>query len=675
MRSINRPHPRLGLLGTFALVSAVPVLLLGLVLATVLGSQIRDRSMDSTVSAAELATRAGVGTVVSRQELRSGKASKDTKAALARVIDPSDKVLPFARVNVWTKDKGILASSDPALDGKSIEPSDELEEALKGESEVEVIHAADKLTTEPENRSILKKYGDLLEVYVPILRKGKTIGAFEVYLPDKRIANAVSADTNRLYLILIVGLSLLYAIVFRLVARASRQLRIHGREMSAVVDRIRYESEHDPLTHLANRTLFRSRSVDALVAARRSGERAALLLIDLDRFKEINDTLGHQTGDLLLQAIGPRLEKMLRPSDTLARLGGDEFGILLTQIPDIETALIVARGAHKMLEQPFVVQGLTLDVEASIGIALFPDHAEDFEELMQHADVAMYQAKGKRTGYEVYEQADGDGDASRLKLAGDLREAVGRHELVLHYQPKVDLRSGRVVGAEALMRWHHPGQGMIMPDRFIPLAERSGLIRSLTVFAIETAVRECRRWIEARAALSVSVNLSTRDLIDIQLPDEVDAAAEPLARARVEPRARDHRERADGRPDPRPRGRRPAARPGREGLDRRLRLGLLVARLPQPAGRERPEDRQVVRAEHDRERGRRADRAVDDRPRPQPRAPGGGRGGRDPGRLRPPAHHGLRHRPGLLHQPPGAGLRSASSGCRRATAAAHLRAA
>ena len=138
-----------------------------------------------------------------------------------------------------------------------------------------------------------------------------------------------------------------------MVARASRKLRTHGKEMSAHLERTKYESEHDPLTHLPNRTLFRSRAVDAIVAARRTGEQAALLLIDLDRFKEINDTLGHHSGDLLLQAIGPRLEKILHPSDLLARFGGDEFGILLPQIPDAETALVVARSAHKMLEQPF----------------------------------------------------------------------------------------------------------------------------------------------------------------------------------------------------------------------------------------------------------------------------------------------------------------------------------
>ena len=521
MRSLPRPHLRFGLLGTFAVISAVPVLLLGLVLATVLGDQIRDRSINSTVQSVEFATQVGLGAGIHQAEKHPGAASRRRVQRLVRSAT-QNTTLPFARVNVWSPEKKLVYSSDKHLLGKPIEPSDELSEALAdNEPTTEILRASQPLKTEEDNRDILKTHGDLLEVYVPFHDTKGAPGAFEVYLPYTPLANTIRADTNRLYLILIVGLSLLYAIVFRVVARASRKLRTHGREMSAHLERTKYESEHDPLTHLPNRTLFRARSVDAIVAARRTGEHAALLLIDLDRFREINDTLGHHSGDLLLQAIGPRLEKLLHPSDVLARLGGDEFGILLPQIPDTETALVVARSAHKMLEQPFAIQGLTLDVEASIGIAMFPDHAQDFEELMQHADVAMYLAKGKRTGYEVYMPADDDADANRLTLAGDLRDAVDRHELVLHYQPKVNLRSGRVIGAEALMRWHHPGQGLLMPDRFIPLAERSGLIRSLTVFAIETAVRECRRWIDAGASLSVSVNLSTRDLIDIQLPEEV----------------------------------------------------------------------------------------------------------------------------------------------------------
>jgi EAL domain-containing protein (putative c-di-GMP-specific phosphodiesterase class I) len=185
---------------------------------------------------------------------------------------------------------------------------------------------------------------------------------------------------------------------------------------------------------------------------------------------------------------------------------------------------------HRALEEPFAIQGLTLDVEASIGIALHPVHASDFEELMQRADVAMYRAKAKRSGYEVYVPSEDESDATKLKLASELRQAPLRNELVMHYQPKADLRTGRIVGAEALMRWRHPRHGVMMPDRFIPLAERSGLIRSLTLFAARTALTQARTWREAGIELTVSVNLSTRDLIDVSLPDEI---GELLEAARV----------------------------------------------------------------------------------------------------------------------------------------------
>ncbi len=522
MRSIPRPHFRFGLLGTFALISAVPVLLLGLVLANVLGNQIRDRSINAAVQGIEFGTRVGIGPTVSAGQLINGKTTPDAREALKRAV----KGPTFARVNIWTRDKKLLYSSDEKLLKENIEPSDELLETLDGnETTTEILHASQPLKTEKDNRDILKSDGDLLEVYVPfhLNRQHEPLGAFEVYLPYTPLARTIQADTNRLYLILIVGLSLLYAIVFRVVARASRKLRTHGKEMSAHLERTKYESEHDPLTHLPNRTLFRSRAVDAIVAARRTGEQAALLS---DRPRSVQGDQRHARSPLRRPAA---------PGDRAAA-GEDPPPVRLCSRASAATSSAsccrrsptprrrwwwpAAPTRCWSSRSPSRVS--TLDVEASIGIALFPDHAQDFEELMQHADVAMYLAKGKRTGYEVYQPSGDDADAGRLKLAGDLRDAVDRHELVLHYQPKVNLRSGRVIGAEALMRWHHPGQGLLMPDRFIPLAERSGLIRSLTVFAIETAVRECRRWIDAGAALTVSVNLSTRDLIDIQLPEDVD---------------------------------------------------------------------------------------------------------------------------------------------------------
>ncbi len=521
-----RPNLRFGLLGKFAIASAIPIVALGLVLAQYLGQQIRDRNVSSTVHAVELALRLGVAPNLPTG-LHTPVSGREAAALRAAVHESGANGGKIARVQIWNRNLRVMYADDRALIGKGPvgPPSEELLAALKGQVGTELLKASSKLQTEKETQALLRRDGDLLEVYVPIHQAGFTrpVGAFEVYLPDHPVAAAIAADSTRLYIVLLVGLSVLYGIVFRLVAQASRRLRKHAEELREHALRTEHESLHDPLTGLPNRTLFRDRAVQAIVVGRRSGDKTALLLIDLDRFKEINDTLGHQSGDLLLREVGPRLRGVLRESDTVARFGGDEFGILLPRVPDIEAALTVARTVHKALEQPFALRNLnlTLDVEASIGIALSDSHGDHYEELMKHADIAMYSAKGRRTGYEVYEPGEEAADAGRLTLAGELRDAVAKGELVLHYQPKCDMRTGAVSGAEALMRWHHPGHGLLMPDRFIPLAERSGLIRSLSLFAVETALRECRRWLDTDIDLVVSVNLSTRDLIDVQLPDDI----------------------------------------------------------------------------------------------------------------------------------------------------------
>ena len=620
--SLAHLRPRIGLLGKFAVASAVPVVVLGLVLGNYLGNQIHDRTLHSSVQAADLTVRLGIEPHLNRDALGRGLPAAQAEALddAVRGMGPGD--LHVARIQIWNEQRRIVYSTDSALIGHGAqgEPSPELSKALQGATASEVI--SDRGDVEKQNRALVRRFGDLLEVYTPIRAKGSgaPVGAFELYIPYAPVAAAIAHDTHRLYLVLVIGLTVLYAVLFRLVASASRELRRRAEELREHAERSAHDACHDPLTSLPNRSLFRDRAHQAILASARHGHHTALLLIDLDRFKEINDTLGHHSGDLLLREVGPRLHRVLRESDTVARFGGDEFGILLTHVSGPGAAEEVARAVHRALEEPFAIQGLTLDVEASIGIALHPMHASDFEELMQRADVAMYRAKAKRSGYEVYVPSEDESDATKLKLASELRQAPLRDELVMHYQPKADLRTGRIVGAEALMRWRHPRHGVMMPDRFIPLAERSGLIRSLTLFAARTALTQARTWREAGIELTVSVNLSTRDLIDVSLPEEIGELLDGDARAGAPARARDHRERPHGRPDARPRGRGAPARHGREGGDRRLRLGLLVARVPEAPARQPPEDRQVVRHQHDGGLRRRGDRAVHHRPGPQPGA-------------------------------------------------------
>src|SRR5664280_346318 len=231
-------------------------------------------------------------------------------------------------------------------------------------------------------------------------------------------------------------------------------------------------------------SLNRSRSISSRAAVVPS-RRAALLLIDLDRFKEINDTFGHHCGDLLLTQVGPRLTAALRAVDTVARLGGDEFAVLLPDITDVSAAIGVADKLRAALESPFHiegfdVEGLDLDVEASVGVVLSGEHGADATTLLQRADIAMYVAKSQNLGVFAYDPAVDGHSPAKLALLGDLRRALDRNELVLHYQPKVSISTGDVIGAEALVRWQHPDRGLVPPDDFIPLAEHTGLIGPLT---------------------------------------------------------------------------------------------------------------------------------------------------------------------------------------------------
>jgi diguanylate cyclase (GGDEF)-like protein/PAS domain S-box-containing protein len=287
----------------------------------------------------------------------------------------------------------------------------------------------------------------------------------------------------------------------------------------------------DQLTGLPNRALLQDRTQQALRMAGRQGLTAALLLLDLDRFKEVNDTLGHHHGDLLLQQVAERVHGSLRSSDTVARLGGDEFAVLLPQVAGVQEATVVADKLSAAIEAPFTVNGLTLDVDASIGVAVYPDHAGDANQLLQRADVAMYAAKATHAGYTVYDPTLDQHNPRRLGLLGQLRRALAAGELVVHYQPKADVRSARILGVEALVRWQHPEHGLLGPGEFVPLAETTGLIRPLTSYVLDAALRQCRTWLDAGHELSVAVNLSTRCLLDLTLPDQIIGLLEETAMA------------------------------------------------------------------------------------------------------------------------------------------------
>jgi diguanylate cyclase (GGDEF)-like protein len=280
---------------------------------------------------------------------------------------------------------------------------------------------------------------------------------------------------------------------------------------------------HDALTGLPNRVLFADRTRRAIAGAERTDAPVVVMLIDLDRFKDINDTLGHHYGDEVLRQMSGRLTELLDPRDTVARLGGDEFGVLLRSGRTPAEGMAVAAAIRRALAEPFDAEGVSLELGGSIGVAFHPEDGDDVETLMRRADVAMYRAKEGATGVERYSVQQDDSSLARLALAADLRRALEKSEFVPYFQPKIDLRTGEVVGAEALLRWNHPTEANVSPDVFIPLAEQTGLIVPVTLQVISAAIRECSLW-RARGLgdLSVAVNLSARVLVDPQLPAHVE---------------------------------------------------------------------------------------------------------------------------------------------------------
>ncbi|MFC5754259.1 putative bifunctional diguanylate cyclase/phosphodiesterase [Actinomadura rugatobispora] len=326
---------------------------------------------------------------------------------------------------------------------------------------------------------------------------------------------------------------------------------------ASVSVRREHQALHDGLTGLPNRKLLIVRTEEALAEARGAraraaaaaaaaanrsgasrqpgagaaprlkgagepGRRTGLFLLDLDRFKEVNDTLGHPTGDRLLQLVAHRLTHSVRPGDLVARLGGDEFAVLLPTVRDAAAAREVAARLRAALSEPVRLDGMSFDLEASVGIALFPDHAPDFELLLQRADVAMYEAKGRRTGVEVYSPSKDRNSPARLTMLGDLRRAVDRGELELFYQPKVALHDGQLVGMEALLRWRHPDKGLLEPEHFLPIAEQTYLMRSITQYVVESALAQAAAWWREDLTVQVAVNASGRDLLDTGLTETIE---------------------------------------------------------------------------------------------------------------------------------------------------------
>jgi len=492
---VTSPAPRARSLArlfvTYAAITALPVILLGFVLAANYRSDATQRGIAEGRSEAFLVAETAVEPILDGRPLSQGLNPTET-TALDRLVKRAVGDHNVLRMRLRGLSGNVVYSDDGS--GFKQKPEKQAIDAAHGEV------FADLTRLNSDNNDIGPVGPKAVEVYLPLTAGSPkhVVGALEVYLPYAPIATDVDAGLHTIYRDLLVGLGALYVALFLISVSVSRRLRHQVKEN-------KFLAEHDPLTELPNRSLFHQRAEEAVVQAIRSDTRVAIAIVDLDRFKEVNDTLGHDSGDQLLTQLAQRLADHTRPQDAVARLGGDEFGVILSEVGDAEEVLHRLRD---IIEHEVEVSGLPLSVESSIGYVLSPDDGIDVDDLLQHADVAMYLAKAQHAGVVRYDADHDHYDAANLGLIADLRRAIDADELVMHYQPKTDLQDRHVDAVEALVRWQHPTLGLLYPDRFIPMCEQTDLIDRLTTWVMRTALTDIRDL----GDVAVSVNVSARTL-------------------------------------------------------------------------------------------------------------------------------------------------------------------
>lgn len=497
-------HRRWPLTRYFAVVSVIAMLALGAALVTVTANVMADQAKRDGIALARSIESYASGSVPEEAFTVGVLAPEDA----ARVTEQVAGFRELRRLRLWTVDGTLLY--DSLSDETGFADGDRLDAATRqGEPVAELV-------TEVRGEEFGGTETTLLDVYVPIRHGEDIVGAAEVMLDDQATADAVASATRTVALVVAGGLVLLWLLLFRTVWNASRRLQSSALENARL-------ALLDSLTGLPNRRMLADRLERVIADSRADGTTVGLALLDVDRFKDINDSLGHDRGDELLEQVAGRLRGALRENDVVARLGGDEFALLLPDIRSVADAEAAARRVRQLFAPPFMLGDLALHVDTSIGVACLPDHADDASSLMRMADVAMYTAKTHRLGVSVYSPEEDDSSPARLVLLGDLHRALGvEDELEMHYQPKIDLRTGRTVGLEALMRWRHPTRGMLPPDLFVPLAEQSGLIHDLTRYALRSAVAQLAIWNAQGDPVPVAVNLSAHDVTSLTVVDVIE---------------------------------------------------------------------------------------------------------------------------------------------------------
>ena len=476
---------------TYALVSLLPVLALGIVLARDEQRTGQDWAHTQGRDKAAVIEQTAIAPALAGDDLSDGI----THVELARIQKATDLAVfsgSITRLRLRSFSGGTVFSDDGSHTSRLAASDPAFQTAAAGNTSVQVV-------ANPSGAP-----GDVIRVLEPVVpnSSGQATGVLELYLPYAQIKAATDQHLHATYLRLGVGLGILYLFLAAISWSTTRRLRQHAATRH-------HQALHDSLTGLANRELFRISAEDAV----RHDGHGALVLVDLDHFKAVNDTLGHHAGDELLKVVAQRLSEALRTDDLVARLGGDEFGILLPGITDEHAAVELLRGIAAALNEDIVIEGNELRVEASFGIALFPHHGRSVEKLLQRADSAMYQGKRGADGIVVYDAAGAENRNSRGPLIqAELGRAISQNELVLHYQPKIDLNTGERVGLEALVRWQHPTRGLLPPLEFVPAAEQSGLIEPLTDWVLRQALRDREDWLAVGETWPVSVNVSARSI-------------------------------------------------------------------------------------------------------------------------------------------------------------------
>ena len=499
--------------GLYAAISLVPVLVLGFVLAVSLRGEAKRRGLAEGRSEAALIAHSAIEPLLDGRPIEgrglSVREIRDLRRVAATVIRRGD-VLRLRVRNL----SGVVVFSP---DGSGLGDNDDDDDALEA-AHGEVVASLTHLNS--DSNDIGQAGASSVELYLP-LRAGdpqRTVGVLELYLPYAPISRDISSGLHEMYVDLGVGLAVLYLVLFAITASVSRGLR---REAALNA----YLAEHDMLTELPNRTFFHRRATDSVALAVRNSESVALAIVDLDRFKEVNDTLGHHNGDGLLRELAARLSASMRAGDTVARLGGDEFGLIVRDVEDAEPAL---RRLREVIDREVEINGLPLSVQASMGFVIAPEDGTDVDTLLQRADVAMYVAKAQHAGVARYDETLDEYDADSLTLVSDLRRAVEEGQLVLHYQPQATLADGHVRSIEALVRWQHPTHGLLYPDKFLPLAEPTDAIDKLTRWVLRTALTDVRELAAGSWDMCVAVNVSARSIGRASFANDVLQALDDL---------------------------------------------------------------------------------------------------------------------------------------------------